>query len=120
MSSGRRTVLVWNGPIADEATRLGAVRGLRRAADHLLEVARREMPAPLSTELSASGRADVDTGALKAAVSFDTVYAVKQHEDLDYEHPRGGGPKYLERPARSEKPVLAELVAAAIRAELAG
>lgn len=33
-----------------------------------------------------------------AYVSFDTVYAWRQHEELGWNHPRGGGPKYLEGP----------------------
>lgn len=31
------------------------------------------------------------------AVGYGTVYAVPQHEHLDWNHPRGGGPKYLQR-----------------------
>ena len=29
-------------------------------------------------------------------VSYNTPYARRQHEEMDYEHPLGGGPKYLE------------------------
>ena len=29
-------------------------------------------------------------------ISFNTPYARRQHEELDYEHPRGGKAKYLE------------------------
>lgn len=29
-------------------------------------------------------------------VSYNTPYARRQHEELGYEHPLGGGPKYLE------------------------
>lgn len=31
-------------------------------------------------------------------VSFNTPYARRQHEELGYNHPLGGGPKYLENP----------------------
>ena len=31
-------------------------------------------------------------------ISFNTPYARRQHEELDYEHPRGGTAKYLEDP----------------------
>ena len=31
-------------------------------------------------------------------ISFNTPYARRQHEELDYEHPRGGKAKYLEDP----------------------
>jgi len=35
--------------------------------------------------------------ATSVEVGFGTVYAVPQHERMDYKHPRGGGPKYLAR-----------------------
>jgi hypothetical protein len=40
-------------------------------------------------------------------ISFNTPYARRQHEELDYEHPRGGKAKYLEDPFnRNKKKVL--------------
>jgi hypothetical protein len=40
-------------------------------------------------------------------ISFNTPYAVAQHEELGYEHPRGGKAKYLEDPFnRNKKKVL--------------
>ena len=40
-------------------------------------------------------------------ISFNTPYARRQHEELDYEHPRGGKAKYLETPFnRSKEKVL--------------
>ena len=40
-------------------------------------------------------------------ISFNTPYARRQHEELDYEHPRGGKAKYLETPFnRNKKKVL--------------
>jgi hypothetical protein len=53
--------------------------------------------------------APVDTGdlranceakeeALKITVGYDLPYAMKQHEELGYNHPKGGKAKYLEDP----------------------
>jgi hypothetical protein len=36
-------------------------------------------------------------------VSFNTPYARRQHEELGYYHPGGGGPKYLESPFNRNK-----------------
>ena len=36
-------------------------------------------------------------------ISFNTPYARRQHEELDYEHPRGGKAKYLEDPFHRNK-----------------
>ena len=49
-----------------------------------------------------------ETGKEKAIyVSFNTPYARRQHEELDYNHPLGGKAKYLEDPFnRLKKKVL--------------
>lgn len=40
-------------------------------------------------------------------ISFNTPYARRQHEELEYSHPRGGKAKYLEDPFnRNQKKVL--------------
>lgn len=41
--------------------------------------------------------AHVGVGTLTVQVSFDQVYAHRQHEDLAFKHIHGGGAKYLER-----------------------
>lgn len=40
----------------------------------------------------------VGSGKLSGVDRVDQVYAKYHHERLDLRHPRGGGPKYLERP----------------------
>lgn len=37
-------------------------------------------------------------GTVSALLTVDQVYAHYQHERMELHHPRGGGPKYLERP----------------------
>lgn len=117
MPEGRRTALRWRGDLATEAARTGAAAGLREAADHLLTKAQDKVPVD-STELRESGRFDVDDAELKAAVSFDTAYAVVQHEDLDLAHPHGGQAKYLEEPSHTEREELRRLLAEQIRQAL--
>ena len=46
-----------------------------------------------------------DPGTLKAAVSFDTPYAVVQHENLTFHHPGGRQAKYLETPLNASREV---------------
>ena len=36
-------------------------------------------------------------------ISFNTPYARRQHEEIDYEHPRRGKAKYLETPFKANK-----------------
>jgi hypothetical protein len=58
--------------------------------------------------------APVDTGDLRGSaytklgknsveVGFNTPYALRQHEELNYRHPRGGQAKYLEEPFKENK-----------------
>lgn len=52
-------------------------------------------------------------------ISFNTEYAAKQHEDQRLNHPRGGGPKYLERALTQIMPSLERLVASDIETRMA-
>lgn len=104
------------------AERAAAERGLRKAAEHLLGVSRQLVPIEEGT-LERSGDPSVRPGALsqdglRAAVSYDTVYAVRQHEELTWRHDAGRQAKYLEQPANTERPVMAEILAAEIRRAL--
>lgn len=47
---------------------------------------------------SASFKLRKMTGTFRLVVGFGTIYAMKQHENLEYKHPQGGEAKYLERP----------------------
>ena len=42
--------------------------------------------------------AEQNGSSTKVDVGSDLVYAVPQHEELTWEHPRGGQAKYLEEP----------------------
>jgi len=106
--------LRWHGEIADARARAGAVRGLRLAAEHLLGASRQLVPLEEGT-LERSGVASVDEATLTAAVSYDTPYAVRQHEELTYRHAPGRQAKYLEAPMATEAAVMRDLIAAEIR-----
>lgn len=47
-------------------------------------------------------------------------YAVRQHEEMGYNHPRGGGPKFLERSLDELSPGLFRQLEAAIRKGVQG
>ncbi|MER6171362.1 hypothetical protein [Streptosporangium sp. NPDC001681] len=78
-----------------------AVLGLRKSAEAVLATARHNAPHE-SGDLERSGAPSVDASRLVAAVSFDTPYAVRQHEEMDYDHPKKGGAKYLEKALAEE------------------
>lgn len=103
--------LQWNTRAADEITE-AAQEGVFEAAETLLDQAVEKTPIQDGI-LRASGRATQE--GLQAAVSFNTPYAVRQHEELGYAHPNGGEAKYLEKPANSFVPQMEQIIAAAIR-----
>lgn len=113
----QRTRLRWNGDAALAAERQGAARGLRLAAEHVLGASRRRVPIDEAT-LERSGVATVDESALTAAVSYDTPYAVRQHEELTYRHAPGRTAKYLEGPLVEEADTVGEIIAAQVRRAL--
>ncbi|KUN96324.1 hypothetical protein AQJ67_33690 [Streptomyces caeruleatus] len=100
-------------------TRAGAVRGLRIAAEHVLAESRKIVPIEEAT-LERSGVATVDESSLTAAVAYDTPYAIRQHEEMNYRHDAGRSAKYLERPLTQEAGRVAEIIAAQLRRSLRG
>ncbi|MGH3323260.1 MAG: hypothetical protein ACRDOV_02375 [Streptomyces sp.] len=107
--------VTWNGRIVTAAEESAAGRGVGKAAEHLLGVSRQLVPLEEGT-LERSGAASAD--GLAAAVSYDTVYAVRQHEELTWRHDPGRQAKYLESPADTERPVMLALIAAELRRAL--
>ena len=100
---------------ASTATREGAARGLLAAAEHILKVANRDVPVGVTGDLGRSGKASVDEASLRAAVSYDTEYAVTQHESMNLTHDAGRGPKWLENAFNSERGDVAKIIAKEIR-----
>jgi hypothetical protein len=107
----------WNGEKVKRKQREGRNKGLRAAAEHLLGESQRIVPIEEAT-LERSGVASVDEAKGQAAVSYDTVYAVRQHEELTWRHDAGRQAKYLEQPFVAERDVLLGIIAAAERRAL--
>lgn len=97
------------------AIREAAGRGLNLAGEHVLGVSNDQVPHEEGT-LERSGRVNVD--GLTVAVSYDTPYAIEQHEDLTYRHDPGRNAKFLENAFNSERNTAAQLIATAIRRKL--
>ncbi|TKR27181.1 hypothetical protein FA014_01910 [Cellulomonas hominis] len=107
----------WEGATAKEAVRRGTARGLRLAAEHVLAESLQVVPIDDGT-LARSGATAVDESGPVAAVSFDTPYAVRQHEDMTLRHTRGRTAKYLERPLLGTRRAQEQLIGDAVRQEL--
>jgi len=103
-----------NTDAARRALHKGAVRGLTLAAEHVLGASRALVPLEEGT-LERSGHTDVDAADLTAAVSYDTPYAVRQHEELTWRHADGRQAKYLETPLVAEAGAVRSILAAELR-----
>lgn len=104
------------GPVAREL-RAAAARGLLLGAEHVLAESLDVVPLD-EGPLQNSGMTSVDEGTLTAVVSFDTPYAVRQHEEMDYRHAPGRQAKYLEDPLNANRSTFQRIVAAQIRRAL--
>lgn len=109
-----RVRVQWRGPEAKAAARGGAVRGLQLASEHLLGEAQKETPFR-EGHLERSARPHLYPERLMAAVSFNTVYARRQHEETTWHHPIKGKAKYLEDPFRRERQVMLRLIETSVR-----
>lgn len=115
-NGGVRIETTWKGDTADSRARDGAARGLGLGAEHVRAVSVDQTPLDTGA-LRNSSTASHDPETLTAAVSYDTSYAARQHEELSYHH-REGGPKYLERALASERDTVSRLIQAQIRKAL--
>jgi hypothetical protein len=106
----------WNGEEVKKRQREGRNKGLRMAVEHLLGEAIPLTPIR-DNPLRNSGTTSVDKATGTAAVSFDTPYAVRQHEELTWRHEEGQA-KYLEQPFNTEKATMLALIAAEERRAL--
>jgi hypothetical protein len=102
---------------AQRELRQAAARGLFLGAEHVLGVSNDRVPLDEGT-LQHSGTASVDEADLTAMVSYDTPYAARQHEELDFEHAPGREAKFLENALNAERSTVLALVAAEMRRSL--
>jgi len=109
--------LDFDGAAVQRELRAAAARGLVLAAEHVLTESLAVVPLDEGA-LQNSGTASVDAGDLTAAVSYDTPYAVRQHEELDYRHAPGRTAKYLERPLNAAHTEVRDIIAAQLRRAL--
>lgn len=67
------------------------------ALDHLAAVSKQQVPLDTGTLMNSCAVSVNDDGS-EGTVSYDTPYAVEQHENRRYNHQRGRKAKYLEDP----------------------
>lgn len=110
--------LTWN-PAITGLIQAATLEGIREAA-YAVEAAAVQKAPFRDGDLRNSALTTVGTMGDKpaAAVSFNVIYAARQHEETGWNHPNGGEAKYLENAANELKPQLLNLVANHIRSKL--
>lgn len=104
----------WYGDKLTAEIQAQTATGLNLAGEHLRGVSQRQVPHMEGT-LEASAAVNLDPTGHTVAVSYDTPYARRQHEELTYHHPHGRKAKYLEDPLRNEAKTMVALLAAQVR-----
>jgi len=104
--------LTWNGPAITAAVEAAATAGLLLAAEFVLQSTNLVVPLD-EGPLMNSGAVGVD--GLTASISYNTPYAVRQHEDLTYRHANGRTAKYLENTLNAQQQAAMDIVAQRIR-----
>lgn len=94
----------------------GSLRGLRVAGEHVLGVSNTMVPHEEGA-LERSGAVSQDPESGTTAISYDTPYAVVQHEDTSLHHDSGRQAKYLETALNSERDKVLAIVAQNIKGE---
>lgn len=86
----------------DQAADAAMVEGVREVCDDLLSESRDEVPTD-QMDLSNSGKVTVAASGMdvEGAVSYDTPYAVIQHEAQEFRHQDGRKAGYLGDPLRA-------------------
>jgi hypothetical protein len=82
-----------------------AATALGQFGEIVLGEAQRRAPVKEGT-LRGSGRAElvVEGDGATTLISFNTPYAARQHEETEWEHPKGGEAKYLENAIKAFAP----------------
>lgn len=101
---------------AAQARKKAAIAALTVIGEDLLGRAQREAPVEEGT-LRGSGQVEVveDHEGAHVEVTFSTVYAARQHEEVTWKHPKGGKAKYLEDPLKEMSASYVAALAAAVR-----
>lgn len=102
-------------PNVDNIITQGTQRGARLAAEHILEKSNERVPIE-DLRLMRSGKVTQEGDI--AVVSYNTPYALKQHEDRRLKHDAGRSSKYLESAFNSESREVLEIIARELRGEI--
>ena len=109
----------WTGGPLAGLVKESAMADLELGAEAILSKAVDLVPHDTGT-LQRSGHVTVDEPHNAVYVSFNTPYALRQHEDMEFAHESGRTAKYLEKPFEDLKPSVEARVRRGISRVLGG
>lgn len=92
----------------------GLEQGLDAGLEYLRGESMKQVPVDEGTLMRS---ATVSREGLSGAVSYDTVYAARQHEETEWQHPNGRKAKYLEDPMTQDRQGILRAIAEASKWE---
>ena len=98
MSRGFKIDVRLDKALIKNVTKQCTKKGTWSALDHLAAVSKEQVPLDQGP-LKNSCYVDVADDGSSGTVSYDTPYAIIQHENTQFQHQRGRKAKYLEDPA---------------------
>lgn len=110
--------LEWRGEQIENALGQDAIDfALLQGMEHILAESNKIVPHEFG-ELERTGEAQVQNG--RGTVSYESIYAVPQHERMDYKHSPGRKAKFLEIAATENADEVAQIVAYVLKQGLGG
>ena len=109
--------VTWNGQLVLQIAKAAAMSALRDGAEAILTESHTEIPHDSGT-MQSSGTVTEAPSENAVYISFNTPYAVKQHEDLTLRHSDGRKAKYLEDPLNRNADRAIRLVQTRVRRAL--
>lgn len=94
-------------------------KGIMQAGEFLLDQSNKRVPKDEGT-LQQSGSVYVTNGGADGAISYNTPYAVRQHESMHYNHPNGREAKFLENTMKNDGDKARDYVANEIKKAFKG
>ena len=109
----------WNGKQVEDLVKKALIDGGKDAGENVLEESNRMVPHDEGT-LMRSGQVSVDEEKLDVFVSYDTPYAVKLHENPQYNFQQGRQGKWLEQGLKNRQSAIQEFLKAKLSEALKG
>ena len=110
------TDVIWRGDQVKREVARAAKKALRQAGEYLLEESNRTIPHETG-HMAGTGRA-TELPKLVVVVSYDTPYALRQHEDTRLRHASGRRAKWLERTLDERRRKMIKFIQRAVAREL--